>query len=136
VCAATSCSAGPESATSERVGDACLPDAVPDIGFHDQLVYLATDDADCGGGVCMVFRLHGDPREDCVATAQGGPDSGAVCASRTEVEKRIYCTCRCDAPDGYAECGCPDGFSCVDVLDQGGDDIRGGYCVRDGTFTR
>jgi hypothetical protein len=86
----------------------------------------------------MVYRLRGDPREGCIPIppdpASGDP--GNVCATAADVEDRIYCTCRCDAPDGYAECACPDGFSCVDVFEQGGGDIRGGYCARDGTFTR
>jgi hypothetical protein len=133
----SSCSAGPRSGTSGRVGDPCLPDAVPEGGFSDSEAYLGTSDADCGGGVCLTYRLLGDPREDCVPSAgdpqSGGP--GTLCAPPYDVEKRIYCSCRCDAPAGYAECACPDGFACVDVLDQGSDDIRGGYCVRNGTFT-
>jgi hypothetical protein len=137
ICVAPSCSAGPESATSERVGDGCLPDAVPDNGFDDAQVYLGTADAECGGGVCLVYGLSGDPREGCVSIAPdpSSGDPGRLCATEVDIEDRIYCSCRCDAPDGYAECGCPDGFSCVDAFEHGGDDIRGGYCVRDGTFT-
>jgi hypothetical protein len=138
LCAAPHCSAGPESASAERVGDACLPDEVPEGGFADQEAYLASGSADCGGGVCIVYRLRGDPREGCVPERPDPNDPTSVgreCAEPDKVRDHVYCTCRCDAPDGYAECGCPDGFTCVDVLDQGSADIRGGYCVKNGTFT-
>jgi hypothetical protein len=53
------------------------------------------------------------------------------------VKQRVYCTCRCDsAGTGLAECQCPDGYACIDVLDNGGAGVRGGYCVLDGTYNR
>jgi hypothetical protein len=134
-CTAKSCSAGAKSASNDRVGHACLPQAIPESGFDDREAYLGTSDADCGGGVCLVYHLRGDPRPNCVPTPTVTPADMRVCAAAAEVQSRVYCSCRCNAPDGYAECGCPDGFACVDVLDQGGPEIRGGYCVKNGTFT-
>ena len=92
----------------------------------------------------MVFRLLGDPSEDCVEgpVQTCNPDDEdcvprARCADPNEVKKRVYCTCRCNSGGtGFAECECPDGFSCVDVLEQGGPGVRGGYCVKNGTFNR
>jgi hypothetical protein len=111
---ANSCSAGPESVSAARVGDACSPDAVPPGGFNGR-VYVGAFDPECNGGVCLVYRLRGDPDQ----------------ASTDEVARSVYCSCRCNAPEGYAQCGCPSGFTCQDALHEGSDDIRGGYCVRD-----
>jgi hypothetical protein len=128
------CSAGSKSAIADRVGHTCLPDVVPPTGLDDRTSYLSTADTDCGGGVCLAFHLRGDPRPGCVPTPSvDGSDSGQ-CATAAEVESRVYCSCRCKAPDGYAECGCPSGFVCVDVLDQGGPEVRGSYCVKKNTF--
>jgi hypothetical protein len=73
----------------------------------------------------MVYKLEGDPQEGC----QQSPTK--ICPTPAEVERSIYCTCRCDSGNtGFAECECPDGFSCVEVLNKGGPGVRGGYCVR------
>jgi hypothetical protein len=51
---------------------------------------------------------------------------------------RVYCSCRCSAPEGDPGelCECPEEFFCVDdVVPAGVPGVRGGYCVRDGTFT-
>jgi hypothetical protein len=131
ICVAPSCSAGSKVASAAHVGDPCLAEPVPESGFDDREVYLGTsDDDDCGGGVCLVYHLSGDPSADCVATPAG---SGKLCANPAEVEGRVYCSCRCSASDGYAQCACPSGFSCQDVLEQGGPDLAGGYCVKNGT---
>jgi hypothetical protein len=128
-CAPPSCSAGSAASSAKHVGDRCLPDSVPETGYDDREAYLGTSSEDCGGGVCLVYHLRGDPG-DCVDT--GDPDA-PVCADPAEVESRVYCSCRCDAPDGFAQCKCPSGFLCQDILEQGGPDVRGAYCVRDGT---
>ena len=129
-CVAPSCSAGSKVATVSHVGDRRLPASIPENGFDDCEAYVATsDNEDCGGGVCLVYHLRGYSRAACVAD----PQSDYVCADRNELEDRVYCSCRCDAPEGYAECACPDGFACQDVLDQGGANVAGGYCVREGT---
>ncbi len=108
---------------------------MPATGFDDQEVYLGTADSECGGGVCLAYHLRGDPSPSCVPSAGATPGDTHLCASPTDVQERMYCSCRCNAPDGYAECGCPDGFTCVDGLDQGSPELQGGYCVRNGTFT-
>lgn len=88
--------------SSDDVGSACQLDFTPpDLGGD---LYLEWQHAECGeGGSC--------------ASAPSG-DS--------------YCTCRCDA-DGaeLPVCACPDGFACQpDVVPEGGDGARGGYCIR------
>jgi hypothetical protein len=133
-CTMPTCSAGAKSVSSDQVGHACLPDVVPDTGFDDREAYLGVADDDCGGGVCLTFHLRGDPRKGCVPTQSTDPAAlGHMCAAASEVASRVYCSCRCNAPAGYAECGCPSGFACIDVLDQGGPEVRGGYCVKNGT---
>lgn len=110
-------------------GEMCTPEQVPEGGFSATEAYLETERPQCESGTCMVYRLQGDPREIC----EDG--SRPNCASRSEVEQRVYCTCRCDgAPDGVEECDCPSDFSCVPVLELGGPNVEGSYCVRDGTF--
>jgi len=125
-----SCSAGERSADATRVGDPCLPHAVPEVGFDPRSAYIETNTSDCGGGLCIVHGLEGDPREGCV------PNETRACSTADEVERSVHCTCRCDAPDGYAQCACPDGFSCVTELTLGTPDVLGGYCVRDQTSPR
>ena len=50
---------------------------------------------------------------------------------------RVYCTCRCDAPDdSFATCECPSDYSCEKVPDLGGPGIEGNYCVKKGTMDR
>jgi hypothetical protein len=109
-------------------GEICAPEQVPEGGFSSTEAYLETERPQCESGTCMVYRLQGDPRAICEDTATPN------CALRSEVEQRVYCTCRCDAPSGVDECECPSGFSCVPVLELGGPSVEGSYCVRDGTF--
>jgi hypothetical protein len=125
--------------STPAVGAPCLPEQVPEDGFADQEAYVESSSVQCETRVCIVFRLRGDPREGCVPVEPDPNDpmsTGRYCATKEDVEKRVYCTCRCNSADtGFAECECPDGFTCVDVLEQGGPGVRGGYCVRNGTFT-
>lgn len=125
--------------STPAVGAPCLPEQVPDDGFQDSEAYVESSSVQCETRTCIVFRLRGDPREGCmhVEPDMNDPTStGRFCATPADVEKRVYCTCRCNSADtGFAECECPDGFTCVDVLEQGGPGVRGGYCVRNGTFT-
>ncbi|MDD9937403.1 MAG: hypothetical protein OXT09_27580, partial [Myxococcales bacterium] len=113
-----------------NVGRACLPEAVPDTGFRDDQVYLQTRSPLCGDGICMVYRLRGDPRETCVDSCPDASscDSSMLCADPRQIEDRVYCTCRCDGPGGADTCACPDGFSCVQALEIGPPELRGGYC--------
>lgn len=124
------------------VGDPCLPEQVPEDGFVDSEAYVESSSVQCETRVCIVYHLDGDPRKDCperggcvkTDTNQCLGDDVLRCAPADAVEKAAYCTCRCDSADtGFAECECPDGFSCVDVLEQGGPGVRGGYCVRNGS---
>ena len=122
-----SCSAGSKSADSSKVGAPCLPYVIPENGFDPRVAYVESNSPDCGGGICIAYHLDGDPAQGCVLS------ENKKCPTSSEVERSVYCTCRCDAPDGYAQCACPDGFSCVTALSDGSDDVRGGYCVRNDT---
>lgn len=123
--------------SSPAVGAPCLPEQVPEDGFADQEAYVESSSVQCQTRVCIVFKLNGDPRENCVnVPPDADGNGGRTCADPQQVENRVYCTCRCNSGDtGFAECECPDGFTCVDVLEQGGPGVRGGYCVKNGTFT-
>jgi hypothetical protein len=119
------------------VGAPCLPEQVPSDGFADTEAYVESSSVQCETRVCIVFKLQGDPRDDC-QEVMGDPRTGEgarMCALPQEIANRIYCTCRCRSPGGFEECECPDGFTCVDVLEQGGPGVRGGYCVKNGTAT-
>ena len=132
--------------STPAVGAPCLPEQVPETGFDDREAYIESSSVQCETRVCIVFRLTGDPRPGCVAkpadmncdpTKTTNCDPGIKCSDPAEIEERVYCSCRCNSSDtGFAECECPDGFSCVDLLEQGGPGVRGGYCVRNGTFTK
>ena len=132
--------------STPAVGAPCLPEQVPQTGFDDKETYIESSSVQCETRVCIVYRLDGDPRPGCVAkpadmncdpTKTPDCDPGLKCADPEKIEEHIYCSCRCNSADtGFAECECPDGFSCVDVLEQGGPGVRGGYCVRNGTFTK
>lgn len=129
--------------SSPAVGDPCLPEQVPETGFDDSEAYVESSSVQCETRVCIVYHLGGDPREGCVEdTTPCVPSEtvvcpdGPKCASKSDVDERVYCTCRCDSGNtGFAECECPDGFSCVPVLEQGGPGVRGGYCVRNSSVS-
>ena len=96
------------------VGDPCDPESVPGGGFDAQEVYLETSSVQCRTRVCMVYEIAGLPDDSAANQA------------------KVYCTCRCDAPEGSnaPTCACPGGFECETILEQGGTGIQGGYCVR------
>jgi hypothetical protein len=116
--------------TDSAVGDPCVPEAVPEGGFLASETYLETSSVQCATRVCLVRGLMGDPsnlqEDDC-------PRGEATCVPASEVERDVYCSCRCGAPagSGLPTCGCPGGFICEEVLETGGDGLRGSYCVRD-----
>lgn len=117
------------------VGDPCVPEVVPSGGFNAAEAYLETSSVQCRTRVCMVYQLAGDPRmtrEECDL----GPAACAAFPTAQDVDERVYCTCRCDAPAGTSAplCECGEGFRCTEVLDLGGDGIRGSYCVREETL--
>ena len=118
------------------VGDACVPERVYEDGFSASETYLETSSVQCATRVCLVRGLDGDPnnlQEDdppCPGDEEGEP---STCVTEAEVERSTYCSCRCGAPEGSGlpTCGCPDGFLCEEVLETGGDGLRGSYCVRE-----
>jgi hypothetical protein len=128
------------------VGDPCIPEATPTGGFLQGEAYLETSSVQCRTRVCMVYMAgEGAPatldpstsREQCDAACEtpGTCDCGRF-PSEDQIEERVYCTCRCQAPAGSdtPTCNCGSGFTCVeDLLVLGGDGIRGGYCVREST---
>jgi hypothetical protein len=124
------------------VGDPCTPEQIPAGGFVASEAYLETSSVQCRTRVCMVYRLAGIPQfqlpDGSFSCDVAGPD-GASCATQEDTEARVYCTCRCDAPQGASAtlCDCPeDTHSCVEVIDneKAGLGVRGSYCVRNGTF--
>jgi hypothetical protein len=118
---------------ASSVGDSCSFETVPAGGFDDRETYLETGAPECATGACLVFHLLGDPSADCKTSAA----STVQCATKAEVDNRIYCSCRCDAPTGDPGglCACPNDFSCVPIFDSGPPGFRGSYCVRNKTFT-
>ncbi len=122
------------------VGDPCDPESTPADGFVGSEAYLETSSVQCRTRVCMVYKLTGLPNYlDSNGLPTCNDPTPGRCASLTDTYNRVYCTCRCGAPPGTSArlCECPDGFSCVEIIDSpaAGAGIRGSYCVRDGTFT-
>jgi hypothetical protein len=111
------------------VGDPCVPEQVPEGGFDASETYLETSSVQCATRVCIVRDLAGDPNQIC---GDEGVDE-SVCVEASDVERNVYCSCRCAAPEGSSlpTCGCPGGFICEEILETGGDGIRGSYCVRE-----
>jgi len=115
---------------SSAVGDLCVPEEVPVGGFLASETYLETNSVQCATRTCLVRELKGDPRnlkeDEC-------PRGEETCVLASEVDSKVYCSCRCGAPEGSGipTCGCPSGFFCEPVLETGGDGIRGSYCVQD-----
>jgi hypothetical protein len=121
---------------NSAVGDPCVPEAVPEGGFLASETYLETSSVQCATRVCLVRGLDGDPNNlepECPKDDPDGDPADWTCVSENEVERSVYCSCRCGAPaeSGLPTCGCPGGFLCEEVLETGGDGLRGSYCVRD-----
>ena len=112
------------------VGDACVPEQVPAGGFLASETYLETSSVQCATRVCLVRGLDGDPNN---LQEDNCPLGETTCVTATDVAETVYCSCRCGAPDGSGvpTCGCPGGFKCEEVLETGGDGLRGSYCVRE-----
>jgi hypothetical protein len=123
------------------VGAPCLPEQVPSGGFDVSEAYIESSSVQCETRVCMVYHLEGAPvgTAKCVPKAQvvacAANDKNCipqiVCAEEVEVNRRVYCTCRCESGNPkFASCTCPSGYSCRSVLEQGSVGVRGSYCVR------
>ena len=112
------------------VGDACVPQQVPPGGFLPSETYLETGSIECATRVCLVRELDGDPNN---LQEDGCPLGEDTCVPASDVAESVYCSCRCGAPagSGLPTCGCPGGFKCEEVLETGGDGLRGSYCVRE-----
>ena len=118
---------------SSPVGDPCAPKAVPAGGFLASETYLEKESVQCATRVCLVRGLMGDPNNlqpECPKDIEGEP---STCVPENDVERSVYCSCRCDAPveSGFPTCDCPGGFICEPVLETGGPGLEGSYCVRD-----
>ncbi|MDH3625255.1 MAG: hypothetical protein OEQ49_15395 [Myxococcales bacterium] len=113
------------------VGDPCVPEKVYEGGFLASETYLELSSVQCATRVCLVRELEGDPNQICT-----GVDDSDECVTENDIERSVYCSCRCDAPEGSSlpTCGCPGGFICEPILETGGDGLRGSYCVRDPTL--
>jgi hypothetical protein len=117
------------------VGDPCIPEQIPPNGFDPRETSLETSSVQCRTRVCMVHNLAGIPQFR-------GPDDDELscnpresnCATEADTEERVYCTCRCAAPPGVKAslCECPDGFECVEVMENNRAPVgvAGSYCVR------
>jgi hypothetical protein len=113
------------------VGDPCTLNP-PDGRALESEVYVQAPASECGTGVCVGFHLAGYPNRVC---DEDEPSSSDGCVNEDELEQRVYCSCRCDAPAGSADaCDCPKHFGCVEALPDGPPGLRGSYCVRDGTY--
>lgn len=121
------------------VGAPCLPEQIPENGFDPSEAYIETSSVQCETRVCLVYELEGDPSEDCVPQTCADPldteCQAVVCPTQEEIDARIYCSCRCKAPSAeFAECECPDGYTCEEVLQEGGPGVAGSYCVNSNTL--
>jgi hypothetical protein len=122
--------------SSSAVGDPCVPEKVYDSGFLASETYLETSSVQCATRVCLVRGLDGDPsnlQPECPKDDPDGNPADWTCVFESDVERSVYCSCRCGAPagSGLPTCDCPGGFNCEEVLETGGDGVRGSYCVRD-----
>jgi hypothetical protein len=129
-----SCTVPERTKRVKDIGSECELTTVPEGGFQDSTVYVETNSESCDSGACLVYHLVGDP--SCEAGERGVCSGGRVPLDQREVSKRMYCSCRCDAPDGDPGdlCTCDPGFSCVPTLNDGAPGVRGSYCVKNGTF--
>ncbi len=120
---------------STGVGDPCVPEQIPSDGFDPQESYIEASSVQCRTRVCMVYRLDGDPSqsfEECIA-AGGSPQACTIHPTDEDINARVFCSCRCDGAGGAPTCECGDGFTCTEILNQGGAGLRGSYCVPNGT---
>lgn len=136
-------SLGAIGCTDEGVGDPCIPEAIPcdqngeNCGYKASESYLETSSVQCRSRLCIVHKLDNgsdnlypsDPRKLC-----DSKNNEPGCLSEPRLEEGVYCTCRCGVPSNVSSnqelCGCPDGFSCREILTQGGPGVIGSYCVR------
>jgi hypothetical protein len=124
----------------EGVGDPCIPETIlcdengQNCGFTPTESFIETSSVQCRSRLCIVHQLdngfNGMPPADPRIICEENPNvTGCVPAS--ERDRAVHCTCRCGGPKTSVDfCECPDGFECKEILTQGGDGVRGSYCVR------
>lgn len=116
------------------VGDPCIPEAIPELGFTNRESYVETSSVQCRTRVCLVYRLQGHPERILGDSATCDPRYMSTCITPEARDERVFCSCRCSAGTGgdtnLPLCECNEGFHCVDLLTQGGAGVRGGYCIR------
>ena len=110
------------------VGDPCSPESVRDDGFQAAETYFERNSVQCKTRLCLVRGLEGDPSYIC---PEENPENNA-CVDQDVIDDTVYCTCHCRAAPGSSvpTCSCPSGFECTDILETGGEGLRGGYCTR------
>src|SRR5690606_23100452 len=135
------------------IGDPCIPeDEYRDSfsGYSKDEVNVESRSFQCETRVCLVNKFQGR-----VSCKYGQVEDSGGCKTPDEsndirvpvdpqlVDRRpdqaVYCSCRCQGPQSNAPyCECPDGFKCVDLIDDiglGNAQLAGGYCVKSGTET-
>lgn len=117
------------------VGDPCIPEAIPQLGFTSRESYVETSSVQCRTRVCLVYRLQGHP-ERLVGTSScpTDPTLSGTCIDQQTRDDRVFCSCRCSAAGVETSlplCTCNEGYHCVDLLTQGGAGVQGGYCIRE-----
>ena len=143
------------------VGDPCVPEDEYRTGFGNygvEEVNIESRSFQCETRVCLVNHFQGRvscPYGQTADQAANGPrrcfvpggdendpnEQIAVPVAAQLTQRRadhaVYCSCRCDGPDDNARyCPCPDGYSCVRLIDDlglGKGQLAGSYCVRSGT---
>jgi hypothetical protein len=137
------------------IGDPCTAEdeELPNFaGYAMTEVSVESRSQQCRSRMCLVNHFQG--RVTCpegqtaeeasgddppCKTITGLPVKTAVAAWDTDrlAHDSVYCSCRCDGPDPSANyCKCPSGFSCQHLVDSyglGKEQLRGSYCVRDGS---
>jgi hypothetical protein len=136
-----------EKARAAMVGQSCEPTGGPSGNFSASEVTVEEQPA-CGEGLCVVVHFEGrvscpygqDANGGECQTASGAAIEGAVppqLVARPPSDA-IYCSCRCDGPDGADLCACPAGFECRPLIHDIGlaqaAAYAGSYCIKAGTF--
>lgn len=115
-------------------GEPCVPESVPVEGFTASSSWVESSSTQCRSRVCLAYRLQGHPgrilgEPSCEAALESS------CITQTELDRRVFCSCRCRASDGPSDmplCACNEGFHCVDLANVGPASNRGGYCIPEG----
>lgn len=111
------------------VGDPCIPETVSPSGFRSTEIQVEASSVQCRTRVCLTYRLEGRP--DRITGTPSCRENDMTCVSEAQRDTQIFCSCRCRAVGDSTVplCTCPDAFHCVDLVPQGGDAVRGGYCI-------